>query len=59
MHRKFDGFLGGMYCIRSPFLLWLIILGLGPLDRYTRAAAFMRGIVTPEPVELEQCNQKY
>jgi len=48
MHGRFASFLRGMYFIRFPFLLWLIILILGPLDWWTGVAAFTRGIITPE-----------
>jgi hypothetical protein len=48
MHGKFASFLRGIYFIRFPLSLWSILLLLGPLDHWTGAASFTRGILTPE-----------
>lgn len=48
MHGKFASFLRGIYFIRFPLSLWSILLILGPLDHWTGAASFTRGILTPE-----------
>jgi len=48
MHGRFTSFLRGIYFIRFPLALWFILLILGPLDYFTGAASFTRGILTPE-----------
>jgi hypothetical protein len=48
MHGKFASFLRGIYFTRFPLSLWSILLLLGPLDRWTGAASFTRGILAPE-----------
>ena len=48
MHGKTASILRGIYFIRFPLLLWIVLAGLGPLDYFTGAASFTRGILTPE-----------
>src|SRR5277367_1591524 len=48
MHGKLASFMRGIYFIRFPFSLSLILFSLGFLDRFTGLASFTRGILTPE-----------